>query len=41
MENVKVIGVDLAKSVSQLHCAAADGSLVFRKKIFPIIHEKK
>ena len=33
MENVSVIGVDLAKSVFQLHGAAADGSVVFRKKL--------
>lgn len=33
MENVTVIGVDLAKSVFQLHGAAADGSVVFRKKL--------
>lgn len=33
MEEVTVIGVDLAKSVFQLHGAAADGSVVFRKKL--------
>lgn len=33
MENVTVIGVDLAKSVFQLHGATADGSVVFRKKL--------
>ena len=33
MENVTVIGVDLAKSVFQLHGAASDGSIVFRKKL--------
>jgi transposase len=33
MENVTVIGVDLAKSVFQLHGAATDGSVVFRKKL--------
>lgn len=33
MDEVTVIGVDLAKSVFQLHGAAADGSVVFRKKL--------
>lgn len=33
MENVTVIEVDLAKSVFQLHGAAADGSVVFRKEL--------
>lgn len=33
MENVSVIGVDLAKSVFQLHGASSDGSVVFRKKL--------
>jgi hypothetical protein len=33
MEKVTIIGVDLAKSVFQLHGAAADGSVVFRKKL--------
>ncbi|WP_299656159.1 IS110 family transposase [uncultured Jannaschia sp.] len=33
MENVSIIGVDLAKSVFQLHGAAMDGSVVFRKKL--------
>lgn len=33
MENVTVIGIDLTKSVFQLHRAAADGSGVFRKKL--------
>jgi transposase len=32
MEKVTIIGVDLAKNVFQLHGAAADGSVVFRKK---------
>jgi hypothetical protein len=30
---VSIIGVDLAKNVFQLHGAAADGSVVFRKKL--------
>ncbi len=29
MENVTIIGIDLAKNVFQLHGAAADGSAVF------------
>ncbi|RUV87100.1 IS110 family transposase [Mesorhizobium sp. M1A.F.Ca.IN.020.06.1.1] len=33
MEKVTIIGVDLAKKVFQLHGAAADGSVVFRKKL--------
>jgi len=33
MKNATVIGVDLAKSVFQLHGATADGSVVFRKKL--------
>ncbi len=33
MEEVSIIGVDLAKNVFQLHGAAADGSVVFRKKL--------
>ncbi|TGS81051.1 IS110 family transposase [Mesorhizobium sp. M3A.F.Ca.ET.174.01.1.1] len=33
MQTVTIIGVDLAKSVFQLHGAAADGSVVFRKKL--------
>lgn len=33
MENVTVIGGDLAKSVFQLHGATSDGSVVFRKKL--------
>lgn len=32
MENVSIIGIDLAKNVFQLHGAAADGVVVFRKK---------
>lgn len=33
MEKVTIIGVDLAKNVFQLHGAASDGSVVFRKKL--------
>jgi transposase len=33
MEKVSIIGVDLAKRVFQLHGMAADGSVVFRKKL--------
>jgi transposase len=33
MQEVSIIGVDLAKNVFQLHGAAADGSVVFRKKL--------
>jgi len=33
MEEVSIIGVDLAKNVFQLHGAAADGSALFRKKL--------
>lgn len=33
MEEVSIIGVDLAKNVFQLHGAAADGVVVFRKKL--------
>ena len=33
MEEVTIIGVDLAKNVFQLHGAAADGVVVFRKKL--------
>ena len=33
MTEVSLIGVDLAKRVFQLHGAAADGSVVFRKKL--------
>ena len=33
MEEVTIIGIDLAKNVFQLHGAAADGSVVFRKKL--------
>ena len=33
MGEVSIIGVDLSKNVYQLHGAAADGSVVFRKKL--------
>ena len=33
MEDVSIIGVDLAKKVFQLHGSASDGSVVFRKKL--------
>jgi transposase len=33
MENVSIIGLDLAKNVFQAHGARADGSTVFRKRI--------
>lgn len=33
MRKVSLIGVDLAKNVSQLHGVAADGPGVFRKKL--------
>jgi transposase len=33
MKEVTIIGVDLAKNVFQLHGAAADGSVMFRKKL--------
>ena len=33
MKEVSIIGVDLAKQVSQLHGATADGEVVFRKKL--------
>ncbi|MGB3316769.1 MAG: IS110 family transposase [Albidovulum sp.] len=33
MENISIIGLDLAKSVFQVHGAAADGSVVLRKKL--------
>lgn len=33
MEDVSIIGVDLAKNVFQVHGAVADGSVVFRKKL--------
>ena len=33
MEEVTIIGIDLAKNVFQLHGSAADGSVIFRKKL--------
>ncbi|MCK5444489.1 MAG: IS110 family transposase [Rhodospirillaceae bacterium] len=33
MENVSIVGIDLAKRSFQLHGAAPDGSVVFRKKL--------
>ena len=33
MEEISIIGVDLAKNVFQLHGAAAAGSIVLRKKL--------
>lgn len=33
MKDVTIIGVDLAKNVFQLHGAASDGTVVFRKKL--------
>src|SRR6056297_1023021 len=33
MEAASIIGIDLAKNVFQLHGAAADGTIVFRKKL--------
>ena len=33
MNEAAIIGVDLAKNVFQLHGAAADGSVVFHKKL--------
>lgn len=33
MDEVSVVGVDLAKQVFQLHGAAADGRVIFRKKL--------
>ena len=33
MKEISIIGVDLAKNVFQLHGAAADGTVVFRKKL--------
>ena len=33
MEKVTIVGIDLAKNVFQLHGAAEDGSVVFRKKL--------
>ena len=33
MEEVSIIGLDLAKNVFQAHGAARDGSVVFRRKL--------
>jgi len=33
MEEVSIIGLDLAKNVFQAHGAAADGAVVFRRKL--------
>ena len=33
MEQVNMIGIDLAKNSFQLHGARADGSIAFRKKL--------
>jgi transposase len=33
MEKVNIIGLDLAKSIIQVHAASADGSVLFRRKI--------
>ena len=33
MDEVSIIGLDLAKTVFQAHGAAADGSVVFRRKL--------
>jgi len=33
MEEVTIIGVDLAKNVFQVHGASAGGSVLFRKKL--------
>ena len=33
MTEVSIIGLDLAKNVFQAHGAAADGSVVFRRKL--------
>ena len=33
MDEVSIIGLDLAKAVFQAHGAAADGAVVFRRKL--------
>lgn len=33
MENVAIVGIDLAKNVFQLHGATASGEVVFRRKL--------
>lgn len=40
MLKVTIIGVDLAKNVFQLHGAAEDGSVVFRKKLSRLLFER-
>jgi hypothetical protein len=34
MGEITIIGIDLAKNVSQVHGAAADGTVMFRTKVF-------
>lgn len=33
MDEISIVGVDLAKQVFQIHGATADGRAVFRKKL--------
>lgn len=33
MEKVSIVGLDLAKNTIQVHGAAADGSVIFRRKV--------
>ena len=33
MDEISIVGVDLAKRVFQVHGAAADGRVLFRKKM--------
>jgi hypothetical protein len=33
MEKVSIIGLDLAKSIIQVHAASVDGSVLFRRKV--------
>lgn len=40
MTEISIIGVDLAKNVFQLHGAAADGSVLFRKKLTRLQFER-
>ena len=37
MEQVHMIGIDLAKNSFQLHGARADGPVTFRKKLIPCL----
>ena len=37
MEQVDIIGIDLAKRSFQLHGARADGSVAFRRKVIPTV----